>query len=154
MGYTHYWAIVKREDDQDFDRLFREATEEIRQLLFYNTEHLKIPLASWNGDEGTVLELRDDLIAFNGVGADSHESFVVMPEAADFEFCKTARKPYDLIVCVSLMILAETLGPERFTFSSDGRWGIGDGWDEAAEVFRAVMQRDISETTRDFIHAS
>lgn len=151
MGYTHYWSVLRLADDTVFDMRFAEAVEDIRALMKHNQEHLRIPVASWNGEEGTEPEITADSIAFNGVGENSHESFVVESKSSPFEFCKTNRKPYDLLVCVSLLMLAERLGPKRFKFQSDGSWGEEDGWDTAAAVCKEVTGSDISEETRAFI---
>lgn len=151
MGYTSYWSVLRLADDTEFDKKFAEAVEDIKALMKHNQEHLRIPVASWNGEEGTEPEITADVIAFNGVGEDSHESFVVESKSSPFEFCKTDRKPYNLLVCVSLLMLAERLGSERFKFQSDGHWGDADGWDEAVAVYKVVTGRDISEETRAFI---
>lgn len=125
--------------------------EDIQKLLRYNEEHLHIPLADWDGKKDTQPVVTPELIAFNGVGEDSHESFVVEPKSTPFEFCKTNRKSYNLIVGVCLFILSERLGEEHFNFSSDGRWGEEDGWDEAAAVYEAVFGREISPHTRQLL---
>lgn len=45
-------------------------------------------------------------IRFNGVGDNGHETFYLSPEMRDFEFCKTACKPYDTAVVAVLCLLA------------------------------------------------
>lgn len=77
----------------------------------------KVPLA---GGNGTGLAVTDkDKICFNGRGdADSHETFVINRLRDDDNFCKTARKPYDIMVCATLMIVRHYI-PD-FKVSSDG----------------------------------
>jgi hypothetical protein len=65
-------------------------------------------------------------IRFNGVGEQGHETFYYSVndnnKASDgryFEFCKTARKPYDDVVMKVLIVLKEYLG-DTFTLTSDG----------------------------------
>ena len=55
---------------------------------------------------------------FNGVGIDSHETAVVYKQASSFEFCKTARKPYDSVV-VEFYKLIRKHAPSTI-LSSDG----------------------------------
>lgn len=58
-------------------------------------------------------------------------------EKGVFGFCKTARKPYDLVVCVSLLIIKEHL-KEDFGFSSDG--GVDD-WGHALSLYSKLFNR-------------
>ncbi len=64
-------------------------------------------------------------LIFNGIGADSHETFGFSRQKddlpatwVDFNFCKTAMKPYDKVV-VAILKLAEHCF-EGFSWSSDG----------------------------------
>lgn len=52
------------------------------------------------------------------MGEDSHETFSLTREAQDFEFCKTAQKPYDEVV-VAVMTEARDINPS-FNPRSDG----------------------------------
>lgn len=56
----------------------------------------------------------------NGVKDDGHETFLITPNPCEFEFCKTAEKPYDLIVTAILCVFAEH-GKANVSVSSDGR---------------------------------
>jgi hypothetical protein len=74
---------------------------------------------------------RDDNLLFNGHEDDSHESFF-LPSGQDpeFNFCKTARKPYDLFVMISL-VLAHRHMPHCFDIGSDGNeddWSVAFDW--------------------------
>ena len=53
-----------------------------------------------------------------------------------FDFCKTARKPYDLAVCLVLLAMKRH-APKSVKVSSDGDW---DGeWKEAREVYKSLF---------------
>ena len=77
-----------------------------------DVQHVQgIPLANGNGDLGTSPEVTDQKIWFNGAGDDSHETFClnrVRPPKEEWQnqrggdFCKPARKPYDLAVTAAL----------------------------------------------------
>jgi len=78
----------------------------------------------------------DDIIRFNGVEDDGHETFILTrtkrakydyesQEEYDvdgaFDFCKTARKPYDVLVTSSLLAAMRI---------ANGAWVVGSDGDE------------------------
>ncbi len=77
-----------------------------------------IPLAGNHGTLGTKPIVNANRISFNGVEDDSYETFQLTPETTDFEFCKTARRPYDPIV-VEVLKIAKKHHPQ-LKLSSDG----------------------------------
>ena len=107
MGYTHYWTIKEELSADAFAKL-QEGIKAIIQTA--NEAGISI------SDEST-----DGTIAFNGIGANSHETFVIRVGDTGFNFCKTAEKPYDAVVTASLILLKKELGLEVL-ISSDGRW--------------------------------
>jgi hypothetical protein len=87
----------------------------------------------------------DKRIFFNGAGDDAHETFClyrVRPPKEEWEprrgrdFCKTARKPYDLAVTAALCYLATVTDPISHSVSSDGHGK--DFLDGFAEARRAL----------------
>ena len=121
MGYTHYFDDRPKIMDAE---IFRKASDECKKVV----ESLDIPLAD--------VKFTDDVISFNGVGDDGHEDFELSRIKGNyFDFCKTARKPYDLAVCCCLLIL-EKYFDGTFIVRSDGDkdGGFdGEGWDVARE---------------------
>jgi len=76
---------------------------------------------------------------FNGDGDKGldHETFSIhWRKPANFDFCKTARKPYDIMVGLSLLILQKYLGQKVLTFSSDGD---DEDWAEIYAVYEKAM---------------
>lgn len=69
-------------------------TADVKKLI----KSSKVPLGNGYGDVDSKPVFNKDYIAFNGVGDDAHETASVTKEASKFEFCKTARKPYDSVV--------------------------------------------------------
>src|SRR6266404_3345601 len=125
MGYTHYWN-----QSRDFTR---EECSQIRddfEALLKDVQHVQgIPLADGMGDLGTSPEITDKKIWFSGAGDDSQETFVVdrvrRPKQAHhghrgWDFCKTARKPYDLAATPALCYLASVTDPVSHSVNSDG----------------------------------
>ena len=157
MGYTHYWTLKKSANDpvrfKEAVELFKELwaaapktftgegwdkkTESWKKKRFKKENLLKGGLG-----EGEPV-ITDTCIKFNGDAKYEldHETFCI--DLADFtdpennwsrrengdiwDFCKTARKPYDLAVCLALMAFKDVFGDD-FEYSSDGvtREGIKD----------------------------
>lgn len=138
MGYTHYWKIPKELDKE----LFEILSEELRSaqgLLPTKSDSAQqdnegvIYLAGGNGEGEPVFN--NMKIIFNGKDDLAHETFAILQKGnPDFEFCKTARKPYDLMVCFSLLRLKYHF-PEA-NISSDG--GAKD-WAAAKKFYKKVF---------------
>ena len=121
MGYTHYWYRETEIAPEAWDAITSEVTRII--------EESHIPIVGWDGE--SELEINDNVIWLNGIGADAHETFVierVIPadrqtiqnkQGLHFDFCKTNRKPYDLVVMASLLAMKRHLG-QKIQISSDG----------------------------------
>lgn len=106
MGYTHFWSHGRLTPEQMGD-----ISGSIRKIIAASN----VKICSGRGDGKPTLTKQ--MITFNGKGPDlDHETFQVManPES---EFCKTARKPYDIVVTACLTFLAHDYG---FEVSSDG----------------------------------
>lgn len=123
MGYTHYW----NHGDIDHEA-WSVFTADVRQIL--RTEI--VPLAGGLGEGLPVLN--EDEISFNGIGDDGHETFTLSPDRVTFDFCKTAFKPYDLVV--TCVLLRATLTIPGFNVESDGTW---DEWKDARELYVQVF---------------
>lgn len=72
-----------------------------------------------NSDSASAPEVTKDHIWLNGDDKDDqgHETFGIKVDDSEFNFCKTARKPYDVVV-VAICIYLKSLG--IFDWSSDG----------------------------------
>ena len=113
MGYTHYWNFIEEPSKEKFV----EFVEGVKQIVA-TAQEAGIDIA----DE----EYGDDKIVFNGVGADAHETFFVSADGVDFNFCKTAQKPYDIAVTASLIHAKKVFG-DNIKISSDGDWSDWEG---------------------------
>jgi hypothetical protein len=81
----------------------------------------------------------DDIIRFNGVGDDGHETFCLTKEASGFEFCKTAGKPYDILACAILAAAKQHAG-DGLNVSSDGD---ANDWVEGLSFASKVLKRAV-----------
>ena len=102
MGYTNYWQ-PKKLDLQDIPAQFWVDAHDILNNIISRG----IVLANAYGEEkasaSEIINKNDKTIAFNGLGKDSHETFCLSFDG-DWNFCKTARKPYDIAVKAMLML--------------------------------------------------
>ena len=135
MGYTHYWTQTRDFTEEEWAQI-REDME----ALLKDVQHLQgIPLANAMGEPGTSPLISDEVIQFNGVGTDSHETFAVYrrkPKVGDF--CKTARKPYDLAAVAALCHFATVPDPAALDANSDG---CGREWLDGLEEARRALPR-------------
>lgn len=90
MGHTNYLKNKPALTDAQWKAL----TADVKKLLKETT----IPVGNGHGEKGSKPVFTKDAILFNGIGDDSHETAAVSKHATDFEFCKTAHKPYDSLV--------------------------------------------------------
>jgi ubiquitin len=94
-------------------------------------------------NEPKKAEVSDTKIQFNGLGNEGHETFGLAKEKPKpnsdsefFDFCKTARKPYDLAVGLVLLI-AKNHAPNSIKISSDGDWD--HDWSEIKEAYNNIF---------------
>lgn len=92
MGYTRYWERTAKPMDKDFVDFCNE--------VFDTCKKLGITIRNAYGEDKPIVTTSK--IVFNGDATRddkdlSHESFVLDDETG-FQFCKTARKPYDYAV--------------------------------------------------------
>ena len=156
MGYTHYWRIKNNagnycsfNDIENGKKKFKEAVELFRECLKYMngktmfpnwgdnafTKKVDMVLCGGNGEgEPTI---KDDLVCFNGCKATGNycETCYFALDDESFNFCKTAREPYDTAVWVCILCFKYYFG-ENLQISSDG--------DEselsyATDIFNAVV---------------
>lgn len=132
MGYTHYWRKPTATPAALWSLIQADAQKIIAaspvKLAFDYDETNKAP------------ECSKELIRFNGIGKDGHETFYLTPDAESFEFCKTACKPYDLIAVAVLAIAAEH-APGLINVSSDGDT---DDWKDGIAFASKVLGRPVT----------
>lgn len=143
MGYTHYYGFKKdsiKKLDENVLAVLRDIAKRYKDIL-------------------EVEELDENGFSINGIGDDAHETFYVdfgeRPEwksdldGIAFEFCKTARKPYDLPVCEMLLVL-KAYYKKEFSLSSDG---MAEYKNPFIELNKAVENNDNSEFDENWIPA-
>jgi hypothetical protein len=126
MGYTHYWQHGHDFKSEQWADVARFAADAIAKS--------GVVITGWDGSNGPLINA--DEISFNGQGEDGHETFRITrlkrelmdyeaddkadPDAPRFDFCKTARKPYDVVVVAILLYIHALTGTDVMEISSDG----------------------------------
>ena len=149
MGYTHYWTFDpnKVKDTEQLRKKFKRASQYVKGFVkfisFNKSEVYKICGGLGKGKP----IFNETEIWFNGDASEhlDHETFSIhwsrpTTHGKYGDFCKTARKPYDVVVCFTLLIFAE-LFPEAFEFSSDGDMDDIE-WQRAVELYQAFVGKD------------
>lgn len=153
----------------DFIKRIKKHTEAFKKIAAELNEVLPII----QQEQGFVLRgglgegeprISENEVWFNGDGTNDqnldHETFAIdlfetgnyrkideFDKEGIFGFCKTARKPYDFAVMISLMVIKHHLGSD-FSISSDG--DLEDGWDEAIKYYENHFNRNAPEQLKDF----
>lgn len=126
MGYTHYFRQQRRATTEEWAAICADFKKLFAAALLTNTP-MEIQREDDNDDEPLI---STNEIIFNGIEDNGHETMVLDRNGSGFQFCKTARKPYDRAVCCLLMI-AHKHAPDVWQTSSDGgirEWGPHMKW--------------------------
>lgn len=130
---------------------FKEIAEDV-QLIVNEAQKRGIVIKGGVGEDEPKINQYG--IWLNGDGSKdlNHETFSIdlfetgsfntiekLKNEEIFGFCKTAHKPYDLVVCASLMAFKHHLKRD-FEISSDGSLEYGE-WNEAIEFYEKLFKR-------------
>lgn len=145
MGYTHYFTFEKPKGTKsaDLEAAYTAALLECAKVV-------RAYQAMVTGDDrlsGYTAHTKPGAyggLQVNGKGENAHEPFELREHfseqtASGFGFCKTARKPYDVVVTACLAVLKYRL-KNAVNISSDGS---GEDWDAGVELARRVLKRSI-----------
>lgn len=104
MGYTHTWKIINR---AEWLRTWRQLLSDTRLII----QSADVALTR-NGEDNDGLgpDIHDKGIYLNGDPDNSHEPFELERCPMSMSFCKTALKPYDLVV-TAILLRASMLAP-------------------------------------------
>lgn len=136
MGYTHYWKFKKKVNE--LNQEYGENRFKVAVDLFKEGLKKLQDIALGNGvGEGEPI-ITDTEVCFNGKAPEDYETCAMSLESKGFDFCKTARQPYDPVVCLLLLCMADAFGDD-FEYSSDGDIENGEeGWARAKEIFNEL----------------
>ena len=145
MGYTHYWRQKRDVTNTEWEMIltgFKKVVKTLPRVCatkIAGADYVKSMIGSNTAEGGEAIEIQPEYdcgwtsffehpsnkpeelyIAFNGVGENSHETFVLSKSLGenDFNFCKTNGKPYDSVVTAMLVIM-KGCAKDAFEISSD-----------------------------------
>ena len=141
MGYTHYWTPKKTtaKKFKEFSNVCQKLHDNLPKTTdtaggYYSDFEIKIGNGQGLLDKNNKPEFTKDYVWFNGVEELAHETFAISLNETDWTFCKTARKPYDLLVCACLLASIDILG---YKVSSDGDI---DDWKPALKYYNEIVK--------------
>ena len=150
MGYTHYYTI------QDITKPLRtsEIAQDIQSIILAS----EVPIGDGNGIQDSQPVLEHDLVQLNGIGDDAYETLCYPPDfewnqevhrpgSEGFAFCKTARKPYDVVVCAALLAIKHHQG-DNVEICSDGEFD--NEWQPAYRLYRRATRRELPPEFREY----
>jgi len=119
MGYTHYWGFKKpaKNTAEKTEILYKKTVLECQKVIkYYYKENGGLSGYSAHTKLGQY-----GGINLNGKGDQGHETFILREHYNQNEgdFCKTARKDYDIVVVACLAILSYRMG-HLISVESDG----------------------------------
>ena len=137
MGYTHYWEQKRPYHPMAWATLVTDVNKIlVRKMPLVNGRPLA--LAGSFGEAGSLPQLDANMIAFNGLAPEDYETFLLEREPEHGGgFCKTGRRPYDIMVCLVLLI-AYDYAPQYIEVSSDGTY---EDWEPAVTLFTQLYKR-------------
>jgi hypothetical protein len=155
MGYTHYWTQTRDFDETTMGdiagavrRIIKTASGRKVENHYTNGGEVTLKICGYDGTGSPTLSKTE--ISFNGEGPNlDHETFYFtakreLPyEGAEadrmgWRFCKTAHKPYDVVVTACLTFLQADYG---FEVSSDGDI---DDWDAGVKLAEEALGRSFA----------
>lgn len=169
MGYTHYWKSSTFKSEEEKTKKFDKFFEVCRKLYenrpkqslsaggYYADADLLIANGQGEGEPffgDRFLDAKSDqeygrVVWFNGYTPKSsafedlsHETFMISEKKNEGDFCKTARKPYDLLVCACLIAAGKILG---YQINTDGTL---EDWKPAFEFYNSVMNTNQTPTKK------
>ncbi|CAI7649616.1 unnamed protein product [Penicillium palitans] len=127
MGYTHYYAIHGW-DTPEWQKAWAQLIQDVPNII----KEARVPLSGPTEDEDEITPVVMDSekgINLNGVRGNAHERFVLC-KPGHWNFCKTARKPYDVVV-TSILLRIWLLAPKNLDLGSDGGY---EDWADARDL--------------------
>lgn len=139
MGYTHYWRKIESDPRSETLAEYRYALSNAKEVV---RKYRGPSLLCFEYDEPQREPETEDGIQFNGKESDGHETFLLpeeLSDLSDFDFCKTAMKPYDVVVVAVLATMAH-FAPSVLRVTSDGS---PDEWVEGCSLAGRILGVEI-----------
>lgn len=144
MGYSHYFPQNRSFTKPEWDKV----KFGVNKILEYSQNLNRSDIALQESYERNRFPIVNNIrVQFNGPDGFNCEDFFITKKVREhrpyedkrepvFNFCKTNREPYDLIVC-SCLLWIEHVAPRVLHIHSDGAWN--KEWLEPRLVFRQLF---------------
>jgi len=150
MGYTHYLTIPKTKPVKGT----AERNEKRYQLAIKDCQRIIRRFSKLNGGlSGFTAHTKVGKyggIEVNGSRENGHETFILREhfrDNEDFSFCKTAQKPYDVVVVACLTVLQHRLkGAVKVASDGDTK-----EWEQGVAMAKRVTGLQLSNPIKEEI---
>lgn len=133
MGYTRYWACTGKKFTQEFADLNRA-------VVSIADKEYGIVIRNGLGEDKPTIDTEQIWLNGDGSKGLDHETYYLKSgDKATFDFCKTAQKPYDLVVN-ALLRIAEEYGYVK-NVTNDGQYLDADAENLVAKA-KALVQKN------------
>ena len=137
MGCTQY---IKTDKARISKTAFKKITTDVRLIESHLDTMEIVTLHDGAGNKAGVV-YENDYLAFNGKGEEAHETFYIDINDEDgFNFCKTARKPYDIAVCMTMLSVAKH-SAKKVVIKTDGD---SDDWAAIVKRYNMLFGTNVS----------
>ena len=142
MGYTNYWTTKKNEN---IDKKFFEDAKKIINYAMW-TKHIVLAESAGENEIASADEVvEENRVIFNGLGDESYETFDLDLTEGEWNFCKTAEMPYDLVV-KAILLLAEEYHLLAKPFNFDGERETDENFIKAKELYNEALSQFANAT--------
>lgn len=158
MGYTHYWEFKQMPKEIEGGlEMFKKSVKATQdciaqvpaQLPTDDDEEKFVPFKLCGGNGKGEPKFNNVVVCFNGDAENKHdyETCHLAIDDIGFDFCKTARMPYDVAVCITLICFKHYFR-NNFEYSSNGDIKNGEeGWKLAKDItsnyFNLLCQKSL-----------
>lgn len=154
MGYTHYFTQERLMTDKEIENIVTLSKHIIKDLPVYSESsggcysNYALKIGVDDETEGGEM-ITNTCICLNGYGPEDedlgHETFYMEFNSLGFNFCKTARKPYDYVV-QAILAICHTVAPDKFDISSDGD---ASEWEWSVAIASVVLGIPLNNPIKD-----
>lgn len=136
MGYTHYFGKNAYTPEPTPEQ-WQSIVDAFRRL-YHERDQRGLPHIQYETNENIPPCMTDEVIRFNGPGNQGHETMLLFSSHQSrnlFNFCKTARKTYDVWV-TALLTIAHHIAPNCWVIRSDGS---SEDWEHGVTLARSLF---------------
>jgi hypothetical protein len=132
-GYTHYWELKNTDAATPFTPEEWKKVVNAAKKIIRKAEADDIAIRGPLGEGKPSLTPKKITLNGDAEKDEDFETFTLENKAKKFNFCKTGRRPYDVVV-TSILAAAAAIQPNAIILDSDG----GDSVFSPAKVYKVA----------------